>query len=55
MLRWLMWKIKLNDEKQIPQKKKKVESFFGRALKASLGVKPSDQAEAVNTDSPDSE
>ena len=44
-----------NDEQQAPQKKKKVESFFGRALKASLGVKPSDQAKAVNTDSPDSE
>ena len=39
------------DQKPAVQKNKKTESFFGRALKASLGVKPSSQEETKDTTS----
>ncbi len=39
------------DQKPAAQKNKKTESFFGRALKASLGVKPSSQEETKDTTS----
>ena len=42
---------KSTDEKTDSQKKKKMESFFGRALKASLGVKSTEQEETQNTSS----